>query len=1493
MWRIRHVAACIALAAFAFNCDSGLLVPDTKLDLTINPLAFLGRALHMWDPQGLAGQVQNQAYGYLFPMGPFFALGKAMAIPMWAVQRLWWSALLCAGFMGVVTLARRMEIGTPASRMIAGLAFALSPHLLTVLGPVSAEALPACLAPWVMVPLVTAAREGSPRRAAMRSGIAVLLMGAINAALVLAALVPAALWLLTRRPDRRMRRLAGAWVLAVFLATAWWVGPLLLFGHYSAAFLGRIESATTTTGTATLVESMRGTSDWVAYLPTQGWHAGTLLLSQPAVVLNTVVVVALGLGGLAQRGVPHRNWLITCLLCGAVVVGIGYGGAVHGLLAGSVRDLLDGALAPLRNVHKFDVAIRLPLVLGLAHLVGRLRWGVNPAERRISRVVVLAVAAAAVAGAATPLIALRIAPAGSFADVPAYWRQAATWLSDQHAQGRSLLLPGSRFGQYLWGNPGDEPLQPLAGSTWDVRAAVPLSNAGHVRMLDAIDAQLAAGQSSAGLSAYLARSGVRYVVVRNDLDLNSADVPRPVLVHEALANSPGLSLVKSFGGLVGDAAKPGNIVDQHLQQPYPAVQIWTVSDAADPRVEAVPTDATVQVSGGPESLLPLSDHGLDPSEPVVLTGDSTAGYRPGAVVLTDGLRRREINNGASSLDTSATLTLDDPRRMSSRDRDFLPFAGNQHQSYARLIGAKAVSASSSASDPGSFGGSLHAAQPYSAFDGDQQTAWLSNPFSRGVGQWLQIDFASARTVDSLRAEFPALSTASRVEVRTDAGSATTAVSGSGPVALNVIAGRTRSLRLTVTAVTHPQGPFHQVGVTELSIPQVTVHRTIVMPQDLAPGTAVQSIDMTTPDDARNGCVLVGSRPRCAIGLARLGEESVGLDRTFTLPAPGSYDLSTTATPRAGGALDALLRSATQPSIVATASSQAIADPLAGPQAAVDSDVDTGWIASPDDRDPSLTLRWAKRHTISSLRLRIDPQLPATAPDRIVITSPAGRRTAQIGLDGSVKFAPLTTDRVTLKLSNAIDLQPNFDPVAHAVIRLGIGVSEVVVGGVPSTSRIATDTRVLRMPCGAGPDVSVDGVAYRTSVTTTVAALRELRPVALKTCAVSPIALGSGAHRVRAMSTATWTVSTTTLRSTQAAPPTDEAVTPQVRTWHSTSRAVAVGARQSSTLLVVHENANTGWHASLGGHTLTSITVDGWEQGYLLPAGAAGVVHLDYGPDRWYRTTLLVGLFAALLLLLGAAIRPRRNRPIGPGDAWPGGVGLCVAALAAALLLGGAVGAGVWAGVTAICLAAGAVSRSVPALRQAPAAIAAGCYLLAGAVLATRHWGDADYAAGWPLLQILCLGALVATACAGVRLPPVRRALLGPNEPPQRHGRLLDEPERDGAERNGAGHGQDEDGRRAAGEDVVAEEVHRPLEHDEVQQEDAVGALTEPAHGTVGEDGVGPPAVAEHGRPHDQHGEAEVEQVAGDGLDGRDVADGARTAHRRGDDEEQTERDHPA
>jgi arabinofuranan 3-O-arabinosyltransferase len=184
-------------------------------------------------------------------------------------------------------------------------------------------------------------------------------------------------------------------------------------------------------------------------------------------------------------------------------------------------------------------------------------------------------------------------------------------------------------------------------------------------------------------------------------------------------------------------------------------------------------------------------------------------------------------------------------------------------------------------------------------------------------------------------------------------------------------------------------------------------------------------------------------------------------------------------------------------------------------------------------------------------------------------------------------------------------------------------------------------------------------------------------------------------------------------------------------------------------VVVDENANAGWHATFAGHRLQAITVDGWEQGFLLPAGAAGVMHLEYVPDRIYRLALLAGLLAVMLLVIGAFRGPRRiprrAATLPPSAGWPGRVGLLTASLGFALLTAGWRGGAVWlvVGSAAVLNERGSWHRR----RYLMPFLAGAAYLTAGLTLAVGHWGTTHYAATSSFVQLMTAAAVVATAWA--------------------------------------------------------------------------------------------------------------------------------------------------
>ncbi|MGB0102360.1 MAG: alpha-(1-_3)-arabinofuranosyltransferase family protein, partial [Nocardioides sp.] len=263
--RLRMFGYAAILTAMAFSQSAGRMVSDTKFDLLTGPLGFLSSGLRLWDPTAAFGQLQNQAYGYAWPMGPFFLLGDALQLPPWVIQRLWWALLLCLAFFGVVRLAQRLGLGSPFTQVVAGFAFVLTPRITTLLGGVSVEIWPMALAPWVLIPLVRGSESGSVRRAAAWSALAVACCGGVNAVAVAAVLPLGVLWILTRARGPRKWRLLGWWTLFTVLATLWWSAPLLLLGGYSVPFLDYIENATITTVPTDLARTALGHSDWVAY----------------------------------------------------------------------------------------------------------------------------------------------------------------------------------------------------------------------------------------------------------------------------------------------------------------------------------------------------------------------------------------------------------------------------------------------------------------------------------------------------------------------------------------------------------------------------------------------------------------------------------------------------------------------------------------------------------------------------------------------------------------------------------------------------------------------------------------------------------------------------------------------------------------------------------------------------------------------------------------------------------------------------------------------------------------------------------------------------------------------------------------------------------------------------------------------------------------------------------------------------------------------------
>ena len=1200
------------LLAFAIFEQFGRTTNDTKTPLIERPVAFLKGATTLWEPSTNFGELQNQAYGYLFPQGPFYLLGQLLHVPPWLTERFWSVLLIVVGVEGARLLARSVGLG-PWAAWVAGMAYGLNPRTMGQVAVRSAEVLPGAVLPWVALPVVLALTGRlSPRKAALFSAAAFMFSGAVNGTATAAGL-PLVVTLIVWGARRGLVRwsMLGWWLLFIGISSFWWASSLLRLNAYSPPFFDFVEDAKATTETTGYTAALRGLSNWVNYSffgNAPNWPAGYDLAYQPALVVTTGLLAAVGVIGLCRFARPWRAPLVTSAVIGLVCLTIGHTSSFQSPLAPGIQNLLDGGFALLRNVSKADPLLRLPLCLGVGAAFAWLAAYRVVRRTRIRTGLVVALVVLVFASA-QPAIAMNTRTLG-WDHVPDYWSQAAEYLDDAPGEQRAWLVPGSGFGLQGWGWTMDEPFQAVAKTPWVSRSQVPLAPPQTIRILATLEHFLESGAGSPNLGPALGRLGIGYVLVRHDLDEAASDTTTGNLVSIALARSRGVKRVATFG-----ATDFG-----------PAIEIYRVtsSDVA-PSVQVRPLSNAVTVASASSDVINAVVEGLiAPQEPTVVQGDN--GWDRPADIVGDAYRDRERNFGRVH-DGEGPVRAAGEAKHGGRVVPDYPANTASEPVRASYAGGVAVTASSSQAWTDGFGRVAPEVAPYSAVDGDTETGWRSAYYQKPVGQWLDLRWAGARAPGRVQISSPVddarFATVARWRVSLGKRSRTAVVNPfTGKAAVDFGDHSAKSLRITVDRATSNKP--NPVSILEVASDVTPVRRTMVIPPVV---TAANPDFVFGAQPETRACIATLLGPDCTVNRKAASEESTGIDRTFRVPEKGAWSLGGTVVARSRPGTSTLLNPLGT-NVVLHGSSQLLSDPAVSIRMAYDGNTATSWIADPRDGTPKIVVDWDRPRTVSRIVVNA-PASPAVSPTQAVLRSREGTRRVKLGEFG--QFKPLRTAHLEITFANPTrGLAP-------------IGISEL---NLPP-AKVATPLDggdVTGAVCGFGPVLFVDGKRYNTTVRGFMGDVFASGPLHLESCS-GPVRLSAGEHRFRLGSTEQFQPVNVVLESSRKEQTSAGRSLSPAR-GSSTRQTMTVGAGPAS-MLSTTRNVNRGWVATLDGKRLEPMTSDGWAQAWRLPSGDGGKVVLAYAPQRSYLISLYGGLAVAALVLLAAVLLLLRTRLASP------------------------------------------------------------------------------------------------------------------------------------------------------------------------------------------------------------------------------------------------------
>ncbi|HEY3844949.1 MAG TPA: alpha-(1-_3)-arabinofuranosyltransferase family protein [Acidimicrobiales bacterium] len=1149
-WRLGGAVLLAGLAYIPLLCvRPGVVTPDTKTYLYLDPGRFLSQVSFLWNPTVGLGTVTHEYIGYLLPMGPFYGILAALGVPTWVAQRLWLGTILFLAGYGILYLSRTLRLRGPGP-VVAALAYMLSPYFLQYAGRISVILLPWAGLPFMLAFTILALRRGGWRMPALFA-LAVALVSGINATAIIYVGVAPILWIVyavvvLRQATWRQAILTALrmGVLSLF-ACLWWISGLAVEAAYGVNVLKYTETVPSTSATSNASEVIRGLGYWYFYGSDHlgPWTNAAVRFTQDIwLLVSSYAVPILAVAAAALLKWRERAYFILLVAVG-MVLSVGpfpftHPTAIGGVLKSFMTDTTAGLA--LRSTDRATPVV----LLGLAMLLGS---GVAALWERWSLVgVTTAVLIGALVVANNPSLFNGDTIANNFtqpASLPSYQLAAIAHLNATHRGTRVLAVPGNDFASYRWGDTVDTPQPAYLTRDFVTREQQIMGSIATADTLYAMDDPIQEDTANFNALAPMARLlSAGDVMAEYDQAYEHYGVPQPqLLALEMFETPPGLTDPVAFGTPRPNVSSVSTLNEEDLAAPsdlsWPNPLITYTVKQPRPVTRAESNQGAVVLSGDATGLVNLAGLGLLNTtsalyysgtldkDPARLATLATSGAQ---LVVTDTNRKQAFRWDTLNANAGATETpAEDPAATDLSDSpiDLFPGAPKSAKTTAGYVGAVTVTASS-------YGNSVSYTpedQAYSAIDGNLDTAWITGTFVPDpAGEWWQAQFAKPVTTTHLTLVQPQKGDRSRWVSRV-----TATFDGKDPVTFDL---GHKSHRATGQTLTFPSRTFHTVrltiddttndteppltasavGFAEVQIPGQTVHQVIMMPTDLTSKLGASS--------AANRLTYVMTRQRTSPFPPRTDPETT-ITREFDLPTARTFTLSGSASLSAllpDDEIDHLVGRAT--SVLSYSSGRLPGDLRATASATLDGNPSTAWqpgLGTPADIGATLTYNLPSTIALRTLTLGVIADGRHSVPTSLTVTSSAGTRRVAVPaiadstVAGAVTTVPVSfpalTGRQFVITFTGIRTEKAANYYSAGPLTLPLGIAEI---GIPGVAAPVTPAQVPGN-CTGGL-LSIDGQPIDVAVVGSTGSALDNGELQLVPCGpdAAGVTLAAGTHVVQ-------------------------------------------------------------------------------------------------------------------------------------------------------------------------------------------------------------------------------------------------------------------------------------------------------------------------------------------------------------------------------------------